>query len=172
MISSQPVPFVSRSAFGSSLRPIDVHLDRRLGERKIARTEANLPFLSEQPAGEGGDRALQVGHGDVFADDQALDLLELDFAAGGDRLIAVAHAGQNDADRLGAQFAHDVDLAGRGVRAQDHARRGGVKRVPHVAGRVVRRHVEQFEVGQIVFDFPAAIDLKAQVGEDGHDLAA
>ncbi len=96
--------------------------------------------------------------------------MEHDLAAGRDGLVAVAHARQDDADRLRAALAHDVDLARRGVRPQQDARRGRVKRVPHVAGRVVRRHVEQFEVGQVVLDLPAAVNLEAEVGEDGVNL--
>ena len=57
----------------------------------------------------------------------------------------------------GAILAHDVDLARRGVRAQEHAGRGGVERVPHVARRVVRRHVEQLEVVFVVLDLAAAV---------------
>ena len=72
---------------------------------------------------------------------------------------------------FGAQLAHDVDLARRRVRPQQHAGRRRVERVPHVAGRVVRRHVEQFEVRLVVLDLAAAVDLEAQVGEDGVDLA-
>src|SRR5579883_3474406 len=75
---------------------IHVHLDARLGEREVAGADANPPFLAEQPAGEGADRALEVGHRDPVADSQALDLVEHDLATGGDRLIAVAHARQDD----------------------------------------------------------------------------
>ena len=39
----------------------------------------------------------------------------------------------------------------------------------HIAGRMVRRHVEQLEVGQIVFDFAAAINLETHIGEDAGD---
>ena len=125
-----------------------------------------MRFAPEHPAGEADDRALQVGHGDVPADRQALDLVELDLRAGRDLLVAVAHAGQDDADRLRAALAHDVDLAGRGVRAQQDARRRRVERVPHVAGRVVRRHVQELEVHLVVFDLRTAVDLEAHVRED------
>ena len=95
--------------------------------------------------------------------------MEHDLAAQRDLLVAVAHARQDHADRLRAQLAHDVDLSRRGVRAQQHARRGRVEGVPHVAGRVVRRHVEQAEVRLVVLDLGAAIDLEAHVGEDRVD---
>ena len=54
--------------------------------------------------------ALDLVPADV--DDQPLDLLELDLAPRRDRLVAVAHARQDDADRGRAQLAHDVDLPG------------------------------------------------------------
>ena len=69
----------------------------------------------------------------------------------------------------GAELPHDVDLPGRRVRAQDHAGRRREERVPHVAGRVVRRHVEQFEVVLVGLDLAAAVDLEAHVGEDAED---
>ena len=116
-------------------------------------------------------RALEIGHRHVLADRQAFDLLEHDLAARRDGLVAVAHARQDDADRLRAQLAHDVDLPRRGVRAQQDAGRRRVEGVPHVAGRVVRRHVEQLEVGLVVLDLAAAVNLEAQVGEDGGDVA-
>ena len=57
------------------------------------------------------------------------------------------------------------------MRSQQDARRGGVEGVPHIAGRVVRRHVEQLEIGQVVLDLPAAVDLETEVGENGVDVA-
>jgi hypothetical protein len=36
---------------------------------------------------------------------------------------------------------------------------------------MVRRHVEQLEVGEVVLDLAAAVHLKAEVGKDGVDLA-
>ena len=38
----------------------------------------DLPFLAEQPAGEGDDGSLKIGHGHIFADRQSLHLLKLD----------------------------------------------------------------------------------------------
>ena len=73
---------------------------------------------------------------------------------------------------LRAQLAHDVDLPRRRVRPQQHAGRRRVERVPHVARRVVRRHVEQVEVRLVVLDLAAAVDLEAHVGEDRRRSAA
>ena len=45
-------------------------------------------------------------------DHQHLDLVELGLGARGDLLVAVDHARQDDADRLGGMLAHVADLAG------------------------------------------------------------
>ena len=79
--------------------------------------------------------------------------------------------GQDDADRLRAALAHDVDLPRRRVRAQDHVRRRRVERVPHVARRVVRRDVEQAEVELVGLDVARAVDLEAHLREDRVDPA-
>jgi hypothetical protein len=100
MISSQPVPFVSRSRFGSSFGQSMSTSMRRLGEREVAAADAHLPLRAEHPPGEGRDRPLQVGHRHTLADGQPLDLVELDLAARADRLVAVAHPRQDHADRL------------------------------------------------------------------------
>ena len=150
---------VTEQAFG-----IDFHA--RLGEREIGRAEAHFGRLPEHAAGELGDGAFEVGEVDVFANRQTFDLIELDFAAHGDLLVAVAHAGQDDADgqrAVAAVFTHGTDLPRRGVGAQDDPRRGGVERVPHIAGGVVRRDVEQGEVGVVVLHVAAAVDLKAHI---------
>ena len=51
-------------------------------------------------------------------------------------------------------------------------RRVQVERVLHVARGMVRRHVERFEVVEVVFDFGAFEDLVAHAGEDVLDLLA
>jgi hypothetical protein len=119
-------------------------------------------MLAEHAPGEIGQRAFQVGEGDVFTHHQAFDLVELHFRAGRDLLEAVAHAGQGNADGgrvlgvLRRELAHRADLAGRGMRAQHHRigivlhSRFDVEGILHFAGRVVRRDVEQLEVVLIV----------------------
>ena len=81
-----------------------------------------------------------------MADDEALDLVEHHVVAGADVFVAVAFAGQDDADWLRAVFAHGVDLAGAGVGAEDDAGGGGVEGIPHVAGGMALRDVEEAEV--------------------------
>ncbi len=111
---------------------------------------------------------------DVLADGDALDLIELNLAAHRDLLVAIAHPRQDHADRLRAVLAvlaHRANLPRRGVRPQDHARRGRVEGVPHIAGGVVRRDVEQREVGLVVLDVAAAVDLKAHLRPDVVELA-
>jgi hypothetical protein len=57
------------------------------------------------------------------------------------------------------------------VGAQDDALVGGVKGVPHVASRVVGRHVEQLKVVLVAFYVGAAINLEPHLGKDGVNLA-
>jgi len=56
------------------------------------------------------------------------------------------------------------------VRAQEHAIFIGVKSVPHVSGRVVRRYIEVSEVKVIRLHFWGAVDLKAHIAENLADL--
>ena len=49
---------------------------------------------------------------------------------------------------------------------------GRVEGVPHVARRMVRRHVEQLEVVVVGLDIAGAVDLEAHLGQDGVDLRA
>ena len=49
----------------------------RLGEREEVRAQAHLALVAEDRAGEGQQRALEVGERDVLVDRQALDLVEL-----------------------------------------------------------------------------------------------
>ena len=98
-------------------------------------------------------------------------MVELDFAAGADRLVAIAQAGEYYPHRVRRLLAHDVDLPGAGVRPQHLARFGGEERVPHIPRRVVRRHIEQFEIVLVGFDFAGPVDLETEFGEYGRNLA-
>jgi len=64
-----------------------------------------------------------------------------------------------------------VDLPGRGVRAQQHARRGGVEGVLHIARGVMRRDVEQLEVHLVALHLGRAVDLEAEVAQNAHHFA-
>ena len=149
---------------------LHVHFGAGFGKGEVVGAEAHLPLDAKHAPGEVGEGAFEVGHGDVCADSKPFDLVELQFAAGGDLLVAVAHAGQNDADRFRIVFVHGVDLAGAGVGAQDDAGAGGVESVPHVAGGMVLRDVEQLEVVFVGLHVAAAIDLETHVGPDGVDF--
>src|SRR5262249_47993758 len=113
----QPAALLAQAAaLAAADDAVHVHFDRRFGKREVAGADAHAPVLAEQAPREGDDRALEVGHADARADRQPLDLLELDLAARGDGLVAVAHAGQDHADRQllagrAAERAHGVNLA-------------------------------------------------------------
>ena len=149
---------------------IHVDLDARLGEGEMAATEADLALGAVHAAGEVDQHAFQVGHGDVLADRQPLHLVEHDLRAGGDGLVAVAHARQNHPDGVGMKRLHGANLTRRGMGAQHHAL-VDVEGVPHVAGRMVGRHVEQLEVVVVALHLAAVEHLETHVGEDGGNLA-
>src|SRR5262249_54872510 len=54
----------------------DVELDRRLGEREVARPHPHLALGPEQRTEELQDGAAEVGERDAAVDGEALDLLE------------------------------------------------------------------------------------------------
>jgi len=116
-----------------------------------------------------------VGHGDSVTHRQELELVEHHLAARRHLLVAVDLAGQQHAQGLGRVAAHGVDLAGRGVGAQQYGRclrrHLDIKRVLHIARRVVGREVELPEVQLIQLDLGALPDLEAHLGEDSLDLA-
>ena len=64
-----------------------------------------------------------------------------------------------------------MDLARAGVRAQNDAGLGGVERIPHVAGRVVLRNVQQLEVVLVRLHVAAAINLESHVAPNAVNLA-
>ena len=111
-------------------------------------------------------------------------------------VAAIDAAGDDDADRR-LEGLHVADLHRRGVRAQQRRRadlrlrrtaaercpsvrapgpaddrRLQVERVLHVARGMIRRHVERFEVVEVVFDFRPFEDLVAHAREDVFDLLA
>ena len=147
-----------------------VHLGAGFSEGEVTASEAHLALRAEHLAGELDQHALQVGHGDVPPHGQPLHLVELHLGAGGDLLVAIALAGQDDADGLRAALAHDPDLPRRGVGAQQDVGIGGVEGIPHVPRRVMGGHVEQLEVQLVRLHVRAVIDLEAHLGEDGVDL--
>src|SRR5207244_6793771 len=111
----QPAAALAQTAaFAAAVNAVHVHFNARFREWEIARANAHLPAFAKHPPGECGNRAFQVGHGHVGAYGKTFDLVEHDLAANRDRLIAVAHAGQNHADRLRTELAHHVNLAGGG----------------------------------------------------------
>src|SRR5262249_5447190 len=111
---------------------------------------------------------------DILADDYTFQLMELHLAPSCDLLVAVAHAGKDDANRLCTvltKFTHGANLPRRSVRPQNHVRISGVERVLHIASRVMLRDVKQGEVHLVGFDISAAINLKAHITPDAVEFA-
>src|SRR5438552_1157754 len=108
----QPAGVLADAAAGAATNhAVHVHLDARLGEREVAAAEAHALIGPVHQVGEFDEDAFQVGDGDLFADGDALDLVEHELAARRDLLVAIDDAGQDDADRLRVVFAHGVNLA-------------------------------------------------------------
>ena len=166
--------FADAAARAAAEEALDVNLHAGLGEGEVGSAIAHARVLAEHAPGEGGDGALEVGHADAAPDRQALHLVELQLTARGDLLVAIAHAGQNDADgarAIRAQLAHGVDLAWRGVRAHDDAGRGRIEGILHVARGMMRRKVQELEVEFVRLHVAAAVDLKAHLAPDAGELA-
>jgi hypothetical protein len=146
----------------------DVDLDARLGEREEVRAQADLALVAEDRAGEGQQRALQVGERDVLVDREPLDLVELR-RVGRVGVAAVDPARDDDVERR-RRGHHRARLHRRGVRAQDDVG-AHVERVRPLARGVRRRVVERVEVVEDVVDLGALLDVEAQAEEDVLDLA-
>ena len=62
-----------------------------------------------------------------------------------------------------------MDLDCRGLGTQNNVVRN-IERILHVAGRVLGRQVQRFEIVVVCFDFGAAFDIKAQLFENRTDF--
>ena len=128
---------------------------------------------AEERVQEGLDRALEVAQGDARADHQPLDLLE--HRRVGDVVVAPEDLARADDPHLGRVrvLEHVADLADEvWVRSTTPARPRQVEGVLHVAGRVVRRHVEGLEAVVVVLHLAAVVDLVAHGDEDVLELLA
>src|SRR4029453_14684253 len=97
-------PPPARLRAGRAPRPaadeaLDVEGDRRLRERVVAGPEAGPLVVAEHRLRELVEEALEVAHRRPLVDHEALDLEELRGVAGVDRLVPVAAAREQGADR-------------------------------------------------------------------------
>ena len=129
----------------------------------------HLPLVAEDRAGEGEQRALEVGERDVLVDREPLDLVELRRVR---RVVvaAVDAAGDDDVDRRRLQL-HRARLHRARVRPQDDVV-PDVEGVGAVARGVRDRVVERVEVVVDEVDLGALGDREAEAEEDVLDLAA
>ena len=169
-------------------RVADVDLDRRFGEREVARAHPQHDVVAlEERLHEGLERPFQVAERDALVDHEALDLVE-------HRRVrrvgvrAVGAAGGDDADRR-FLVQHRADLDRRRVRAEE--REGGllvggasglrvdplleIEGVVHRPRGVRLGDVERGEIMPVGLDLGPGGDCEAEVGEDlgefVHDLA-
>ena len=171
----EPVVALADPELAAGEGAADVDLGRGLGEGEVAGAELELDAVDlEEGAAELLEHPLQVGHGDVAVDGEALDLVE-HRRVGLVVVGAVDPAGGDDAAGDAVRL-HVADLHRRGVGAE-HVRRAVVAvRARHVEGvvllpgRVLGRDVEGVEVVPVALDLGALGDGEAEVGEDGGDL--
>ncbi len=128
---------------------------------------------------ERGQRALEIRERHLLADHQAFDLREHRRVREIELIAAIHAAGGNQANRR-REFLHVPDLHARRVRAEQrcgradersHGRRE-IERVLHVAGGMLRRHVERFEVVVVVLELRPVDDQEAEAREDRFDALA
>src|SRR5439155_2495044 len=98
-----------------ALEAVERDLGRGLGEWEVVDAEADLPIAPEDLARERVERPLEVRHGELLVDREALVLEEDRLADRVGRLVPVAPAGNDDTDR-GLSLLHHAHLHRRGVR--------------------------------------------------------
>src|ERR1700722_3359680 len=94
-----------------------VHFHGRVGERKIAGSQARFYFRPEEFAHEIFDRALEIAKGDVRVDGQAFDLVKHETVRRVGIIASIHFSGHDDAYGRLLLF-HRAHLHGRSVRAQ------------------------------------------------------
>src|SRR4051812_35688817 len=99
---------------------VHIDFDARLGKGEMATAKTYLAIRTEHATGEIDQHAFQISHGDVCPHGETLDLVEHDLRACGDRLIAVAHARQDDPNGLRIIRLHSPNLPWRSMGAQHH----------------------------------------------------
>src|SRR5262245_38783516 len=108
-----------------------------------------------------------------MADGQPFDLVEHHLRARRHLLVTIDLAWQDHAHRVGRAGAHRMNLAWRGMCAQQYLltarRRLDVERVPHITRRVVRWHIQQAEVILVGLHLRAFPDLEADLSESAVD---
>src|SRR2546423_7540991 len=165
-----PTVLADRAALTATDYTVHIDFDTRLGKWEMAAAKAHLAVRTEHTAGKGDQHPFQVRHGDVRPHSQTLNLVEHNLRARRDCLIAVAHAWQDDPDGLRMIRLHSTNLPRRGMGAQHHTFID-IKSVPHVARRMIGRHVQQLKIVQIALDLAAVENLKSHVAKDRRNLA-
>src|SRR4030095_15349186 len=140
-----PTVLADRAALAAADDAVHIDLDAGLGKGEMAAAKAHLAVLTKHPTGKIDQHTFQIRHGDVRAYREALNLMEHDFGACRDRLIAVTHARQDDPNGLWMVRPHGTNLSRRGMGAQHHPFIN-IKGIPHVTCRMIGRHIQQFKI--------------------------
>ena len=130
------------AAFAAALHAGDVNLRAWLREREEAWTKPDLRLRAEHLLHELQQRSFQIAHPDVFADDEAFDLIELERMRRIVIIAAVYFARANDLNRrFAVHRLHRPNLNRRRMRAHQNVVRH-VERILHVARRMVLRQIQ------------------------------
>ena len=114
---SKPLPLHTGQPFPAAFETGDVHLGARLGEREVTRSEFGSRLCAEQSLCHVVQRSFEIAHGDIFADNHHLNLVEGRRMGGVRRVTPVASARNEHLIRQ-RQFQFRAHLCRRGVRSQ------------------------------------------------------
>lgn len=157
------------ATFATAEYAAHVHFSGRFREGEEAGAETGLDAFAKELVHEHLEDALQVCKGNVFVYHQTFALLE--HGSVGGVVINTEHvARSNHAERRLVGF-HVVNLGTAGVGTKHHLV-VHVEGVLHVAGRVVGRSVQCFEVVPVRFDVAAEVHFKAHLAEEVDDFFA
>ena len=180
---SRPPRVIGRVQLPVPHLPKDPGFRREAAARLRRVNTKRLPKQKQRPRTDDSELAAARAalENSELADHEQLDLLEHPLVGGVGGLVAVALAGDRDANRR-LVLLHEADLHRAGVGAEEQ--RGAFvavralhlfvepEGVPHVAGGVVLRDAERAEVVRVQLHLGAFDDLEAEALEDVEDAAS
>ncbi len=151
-------------SFACALGAAHIHFNTRFGEWEKARTETHFRLFAENGLQKCCQCAAQISHGDMFVNNQSLDLVE--HGGMGEVGIAAVHFSRSDNGERRFILEHGTDLHGRSMGTQNHFVLN-IECVLHVAGGVFRRHIQRFKTMKIGVDFRTSDNLITHILKNG-----
>src|SRR5215471_20281207 len=149
--------FADGTTFATAKYTVYVHFHAWFGEREVTFAKTRLSSRTIHLIGEIDQYPFEIAEGDMFANSQSFYLIEHRFMRGINRFIAIAFAGENNANRFRCVFAHSVNLPWACMRAQEQAGCSGIECIPHISRRMAWRNIEQLEVIFVGLHFRAVV---------------